>query len=413
TCPWCGSAITPDQIAPEPAERGRARVITYCGDPLGRCPFSHKQAPGEGVPVMVVDEEIYRRLPSLLIATVDKFAQMPWNGRIAALFGQVDGYCERHGYHTPDTDDRSNHQANKKYGLPASRFLAVAPLRPPDLIIQDELHLISGPLGTLVGLYETAVDTLATWEVDGKRVRPKVIASTATIRRASEQVHYLFARRVQIFPPQGLDVEDSFFARQRRISERYPGRRYLGICTPGIRHKTALIQAYIALLAAAQQLSTDHGTAVDPWMTLVGYFNSLRELAAMRRAVDDAVTTRLKKMDRRGLAKRFLDPHSVQELTSRLSASDIPDILDRLETPFDPAVKAATQAAKKQGKAARGSTARFPIDVLLATNMISVGVDVSRLGLMLVGGQPKATSRIHSGHQPSRAAASGPGLHRL
>ncbi len=409
TCPWCGNAITPNQIVPEPAERGRARVITYCGDPLGRCPFSHKQAPGEGVPVMVVDEEIYRRLPSLLIATVDKFAQMPWNGRIAALFGQVDGYCERHGYHTPDTDDRSNHQASKRHGLPASRFLtAVAPLRPPDLIIQDELHLISGPLGTLVGLYETAVDTLATWEVLGQRVRPKVIASTATIRRAGEQVHNLFARQVQIFPPQGLDVEDTFFARQRPISERYPGRRYLGICTPGIRHKTALIQTSIALLAAAQSLYEQDGKHADPWMTLVGYFNSLRELAAMRRAVDDAVNTRLKKMDRRGLAKRFLDPHSVQELTSRLGASDIPDMLDRLEIPFDPAAKAAAQAARKQKKAEKERTSRFPVDVLLATNMISVGVDVSRLGLMLVGGQPKATAEYIQA--TSRVGRQHPGL---
>jgi hypothetical protein len=408
TCPWCGSAIEPDQIVPEPAERGRARVITYCGDALGRCPFSHKQAPGEGVPVMVVDEEIYRRLPSLLIATVDKFAQMPWNGRIAALFGQVDGYCERHGYHTPDMDDRSTHQASKKHGLPASRFLEVSPLRPPDLIIQDELHLISGPLGTLVGLYETAVDTLASWEVDGQRVRPKVIASTATIRRAGEQVHHLFARQVQIFPPQGLDADDTFFARQRPISERHPGRRYLGICTPGIRHKTALIQTSLALLAAAQWLYEQDGKDADPWMTLVGYFNSLRELAAMRRAVDDAVSTRLKKMDRRGLAKRFLDPNSVQELTSRLSAADIPEILDRLETPFDPASRAAAQAAKKAGKAAQTPPSRFPVDVLLATNMISVGVDVSRLGLMLVGGQPKATAEYIQA--TSRVGRQHPGL---
>jgi hypothetical protein len=391
-CPWCGTPITPDLIMPEPAERGRARIITYCGDSLGRCPFSHKQAPGEGVPVMVVDEEIYRRLPSLLIATVDKFAQMPWNGRIAALFGRVDGYCERHGYHTPDTNDRSNHQANKKYGLPAARFLEeIEPLRPPDLIIQDELHLINGPLGTLVGLYETAVDTLATWEVDGKRVRPKVIASTATIRRAHEQVHNLFARKVHIFPPQGLDVDDTFFANQRPISEKHPGRRYVGICTPGIRHKSALIQTAIALLAAAQQLYEQDKENADPWMTLVGYFNSLRELAAMRRAVDDTVSTRLKKMDRRGLAKRVLDLHSVKELTSRLSASDIPNILDQLETPFDPAVKRTAKTAKRRKKAARESTSS-PVDVLLATNMISVGVDVGRLGLMLVDRQPKATA---------------------
>ena len=173
-----------------PAHRGQAagerrgRTLIYCGDPLGQCPFSQRRSPGEGIPALVVDEEIYRRLPTLLIATVDKFAQMPWNGRTAMLFGQVDGYCERHGYRSPEIEDADSHPAKPSLGLPKARTLPAKPLRPPDLIIQDELHLISGPLGTLVGLYETAVDQLASWELDGVRVRPKVIASTATIRRA-------------------------------------------------------------------------------------------------------------------------------------------------------------------------------------------------------------------------------------
>ncbi len=390
-CPWCGTSIEAGQnLAAEPWDAGRGRLLTYCGSLLDHCPFNERQSPGEGLPVMVVDEEIYARLPALLIATVDKFAQMPWNGRTAMLFGRVSGYCERHGYRSPEIEDADSHPANPRLGLPAARTREVPLLRPPDLIIQDELHLISGPLGTLVGLYETAVDELASWEVDGMRVRPKVIASTATIRRAEMQVHNLFLRRVNIFPPQGLDAGDNFFSRRREPSDQYPGRRYLGICAPGIRHKTALIQAYTAFLAAAQQLYEEVGTTdVDPWMTLVGYFNSLRELAAMRRAVDDTVSTRLKKMNQRGMTRRFLDPWSVQELTSRMGASDIPQILDRLELVFDPAAKAATKAARGAGKAARQ---RYPIDVLLATNMISVGVDVSRLGLMVVGGQPKSTA---------------------
>lgn len=385
-CPWCGSAIRPGQdLVAEPPARGRSRVLTYCGTILDQCPFNERQANGEGLPVMVVDEEIYHRLPALLIATVDKFAQMPWNGRVAALFGQVNAYCERHGYLTPDSEHNSqNHPAIRGSTHRAARVVPVAPLRPPDLIIQDELHLISGPLGTLVGLYETAVDHLATWELNGVRVRPKVIASTATIRRAEQQVHNLFMRRVAIFPPQGLDAGDNFFTLQRPPDADNPGRRYLGICAPGIRHKTALIQAYITFLAAAQQLYETAGPQADPYMTLVGYFNALRELAAMRRAVDDAVTTRLKKIDQRGLPRRNLGPWSVSELTSRMSAADIPAMLDRLEVTF---------ASPQQP--ARGSSRereRSPIDVLLASNMISVGVDVGRLGLMLVAGQPKSTA---------------------
>src|ERR1019366_1986297 len=160
-------------------------------------------------------------------------------------------------------------------------------LRPPDLIIQDELHLISGPLGTLVGLYETAVDRLCTWEVEGRAVRPKVIASTATIRRAADQVNALFLRKLSVFPPPGLDAGDNFFARERAISEQDPGRMYLGICSPGKRLKAALIRVYVAYLAAGQVLYEKYGQIGRAHMTLVGYFNSLRELGRMRRLVDD------------------------------------------------------------------------------------------------------------------------------
>lgn len=380
-CPWCGERIEPGRdIRVETFEQGRGRTLIYCGS-LGDCPFNARHAPDEGLPALVVDEEIYRRLPSLLIATVDKFAQMPWNGRTAMLFGQVDGYCERHGYRSPEIEDSDYHPA--KGTLPKARTIPVDPLRPPDLIIQDELHLISGPLGTLVGLYETAVDRLAAWEVDGVLVRPKVIASTATVRRADAQVHSLFLRRLSIFPPHGLEASDNFFSRQQQPGAEHPGRRYLGIYAPGIRYKTALIRTYIAFLSAAQVLFERYGEAADPWMTLVGYFNSLRELGGMRRAVDDTVTTRLQQMDRRGLARRYLEPWRVQELTSRKSAADIPEVLDRLETVFVPFSGKAKPAT---------ASSHWPVDVLLATNMISVGVDVGRLGLMVVANQPKTTA---------------------
>jgi hypothetical protein len=240
-CPWCGTPIDPGRhIKVESFAAGRGRTLIYCGDPLGRCPFSERQAPGEGLPVLVVDEEIYRLLPALLLATVDKFAQMPWRGATAMLFGRVSGYCTRHSSRSPELEDSDSHSARN--GLPRATTRPHLPLRPPDLIIQDELHLISGPRGTLVGLYETAVDRLACWEVDGRPVRPKVIASTATIRQAGDQVRSLFLRQVEIFPPQGLDAEDTFFAIQRPIDDVYPGRRYLGICAPGRRLKAVLIR---------------------------------------------------------------------------------------------------------------------------------------------------------------------------
>lgn len=393
-CPWCGARIEAGRdIRVERFAAGRGRTLIYCGNTIGEaCPFTARQAPTEGLPVLVVDEEIYRCLPALLIATVDKFAQMPWNGATQMLFGQVEKKCSRHGFRSPDLEDSDLHRAVRN--MPAAHSEAHRPLRPPDLIIQDELHLISGPLGTLVGLYENAVDRFSTWEVEGQRVRPKVIAATATIRRAAQQVQALFMRQVSIFPPNGLDVADNFFSRQRPPSQEMPGRRYLGICAPGRRLKATLIRVYVAYLSASQYLYERYGKAADPWMTLVGYFNSMNELGGMRRLVEDEVRSRLSKMNRRGMAQRQ-SPY-LEELTSRKSSTDIPRVLDLLERSFQPATPDQVDLPPR------------PLDVLLATNMISVGVDVKRLGLMVVTGQPKTTSEYIQA--TSRVGRSHPGL---
>ena len=408
-CPWCGSVIDAGKdIEVLSFEKNIGRTLVYCSDRVGNCLFGRKHSPNEGLPIVVVDEEIYRRLPSLVIATVDKFAQMPWNGKTQMLFGKVNGYCDRHGFRCPDLEDSDSHP--KKGTLPAVKTRPHLPLRPPDLIIQDELHLISGALGSMVGLYETAIDHLCTWDVNGQQVRPKVIASTATIRQARNQVHQLFLREVKIFPPQAINIEDNFFSRQRPPSNEHSGRLYLGICAPGRRLKAALIRVYLVALSAAQQLMDD-GYDADPWMTLVGYFNSLRELGGTRRLVDDDITTRLSKMDKRGLAKRYLSPSGIGELTSRKSSTDIPKILDALERKFEVLTaeekrdKQKERKEQKDKKQQKFNSQLNPLDVILATNMISVGVDVKRLGLMVTCGQPKntaeyiqATSRVGRNH---------------
>ena len=384
-CPWCGSKIEAGKhIWPDAEKR---RIITYCGDPLGKCAFSRKKAEGEGLPICIVDEEIYRLLPSLVIATVDKFAQMPWNGETSMLFGNVTQRCPRHGFLCPSSQHpEKSHQ--KTYGNERVMVESVLPLRPPDLIIQDELHLITGPLGSLVGIYETAIDALCSWEVNGKRVRPKIVVSTATIKKAGDQVNALFARRLEVFPPRGVDVEDNFFSSQTEVNPENPGLRFLGISAAGRRLKVALIRVYVACLCAGQTLYEKYGKLADPYMTTVGYFSSIRELGGMRRLLDDDVRSRIYQMDKRGLARRsFRGGH--EELTSRKTAGDIPRILDWLEAEFDPAKEAAREAEKKQG--ARRST-KAPLDVIIATNMIAVGVDVPRLGLMIVAGQPKQTA---------------------
>ena len=251
----------------------------------------------------------------MLIATVDKFAMMAWRGQVRALFGRATKECPRHGLLWPNAECNGKHP--KKGSLPSVNAMNIAPIRPPDLIIQDELHLISGPLGTMVALYETAVDELATWKLNSKVIRPKVIASTATVRKAGDQVNNIFLRKVSVFPPHGFDVEDDFFSIQRPIAEK-PGRRYLGICSPGSARPAVLIRLYTALLTSAEALFERFGTAADPWMTLVGYFNSLRELGGMRRLAEDDVQTRsfrvqMSQVARPGLAQRSVK--IVDELT--------------------------------------------------------------------------------------------------
>ncbi|WP_446218663.1 helicase-related protein [Micromonospora sp. IBHARD004] len=311
-CPWCGIEI---DVFHYRVDLGTQRLVAACGNP--DCEFR------DGLPVHLVDESVYQHRPTLIIATVDKFAQMTWKPDPAALFNR----------------------RNAPEGTP-----------PPELIIQDELHLISGPLGTLVGLYETALDIAAD--------RPKVIASTATIHRAREQGKALFDRDVHQFPPSGLDARDSWFAVEAS-PQRKPSRRYVGLFAPGTSQATLLVRAYGALLHHAATIKGADDVR-DTYWTLVGYFSSLRLLAAAELQVNDDVAGRLKLLA--GDTPREVE---TTELTSRVPASEIPSRLRQLDVRHPD---------------------KYAFDVVLATNMISVGVDVDRLGLMAVTGQPQTTA---------------------
>jgi hypothetical protein len=390
SCPWCGSSIKEGRDIDVDLQAGRTKI--FCGDALQQCEFSNAKSK-HGLPVVVVDSEIYHRPPSMLIGTVDKFAMMAWRGETRTLFGLASQECDRHGLLWADAECSGNHQRTR--ALPTAKVKHISPLRPPDLVIQDEFHLISGPLGTMVGLYESAIDEMSCWKLDDKVIRPKVIASTATVRKAEEQVRGVFLRKVAVFPPHGVDIEDNFFSVQRPISEK-PGRIYLGICSPGSSRPAVLIRVYVALLTASQALFERFGSGADPYMTLVGYFNSLRELGGMRRLAEDDVQTRafrvaMSRVLRPGLKQRAV--RIIEELTSRVSSKQIPQKLDQLELQF------------KQTWAPGEDRA---IDVVLATNMLSVGVDINRLGLMAVNGQPKSTAEYIQA--TSRVGRAFPGL---
>lgn len=393
-CPWCGSLLS--RGANMKTNDLRRRTILSCSDASGDCEFTERRSPGEGLPVLTVDEEIYRLSPALVIGTVDKFAQLPWRAATATLFGLVDERCPRHGWKNPDFDSFCKTRHPNAGTMPATVPVQATRLRPPDLIIQDELHLISDALGSMVGLYESVIDRLATRTVSGRQIRPVLVASTATIRRARAQVEQVFARDLAIFPPQVVDAGETFFSAPVAPSPKTPGRRYRGIMAAGERLKAVEIRVATALLEHTQFLFDRYGEAADPYMTLVDYFTSTKELAGMRRLVDDDVADRLSSQQVRTRRRRPI----MSELTSRMPSSRIAATLAELDNRFDPAfdstaaISAYAQLSAEEResfKQEHGERARA-LDVLLATSMLQVGVDVQRLGLMLVTGQPKNTA---------------------
>ncbi len=247
-CPWCGAQIGPIKYPGKPLknapkvigyEQRGTTVIFKCTD--NKCEFR------DGLPVYVIDQDIYENPPSLVIGTVDKFAMLAWRPEARALFG---------------------------IGSDGSRIF-----HPPGLIIQDELHLISGPLGSMVGLYESVVEELCTDRRNGQAITPKIIASTATIRRYADQIKAIYGRNdVALFPPPGLDIEDSFFSRYAKQSDgtNYPGRIYIGVHAPGLGSlQTAQVRTFSSLIQAPVPFTPEER---DPWWTLLIFFNSFREL---------------------------------------------------------------------------------------------------------------------------------------
>lgn len=419
-CPWCGTAINgKSNVEADDVEK---RIRVYCGDKRAACPFAAGGSAVEGLPVLTVDDEIYRHPPTFLLATVDKFARLAREGEAASLFGYVSKKCPRHGYKHADTDPSvcgaEHHVASTKNGrtYPPTQVTRAGRLRPPDLIIQDELHLITGALGTAVGLFEGAIDVLSSWELgdetSAKPVKPLVIASTATVRRAGDQVQKLYARDVEVFPPQVLTVSDTFFSKEVPL-EQEPGRLYLGVCLHGARLTLAEIRLSEILLLAGQKLFDAHGAAAEPYLTLVDYFSATRELAGMRRYLEDDVTTRVGNPDKSTGYPRRRTPLELGELTSRISSSEIGRTLTHLATPFDAEHDTTHGRAAITARRAAGEDVPWrdrPFDVVLATSMLQVGVDVPRLGLMLIVGQPKNTAEYIQASSRVGREASKPGL---
>lgn len=334
-CPWCGTKLVKDDkdkklVGKWGYNMRDKHFYMFC--PHEDCDFTTR------LPIQIIDDELYRNPPTLLFGTVDKFAMMPWDGRVGSFFAV-------------GSDNRT-----------------------PELIIQDELHLISGALGTMVGLYETAVDAIC----GQKGVYPKIIASTATIRRAKEQCSVLYNREVVQFPAPGLDSDDSFFAREAKVSyeDGVFGRKYVGIMPSGKTKAMLEIRAMAALLQKIYMMDFPDEIKDKLW-TLTVYFNSLKDLGKASTLVDDDVKDFIIRTANRMFTTRRLIVGS-DELTSRVTTTELNETLDKLE--------------KLEYSHENIAAKRYASNVLLATNMISVGIDVARLNVMLMVGQPKLTS---------------------
>ena len=392
-CPWCGTELGKTSLIDErPAvARGVFRLLPDTDHPKElrvccrnrQCRFSGDST----LPLVAVDEMLYQRLPAFVIATVDKFAALPWVGATGKMFGRVSHAQPGKGFFGPSD------------GIDQAGGLLPHGLEPPDLIIQDELHLISGPLGSMGGLYEAVIDELCVRQIEtpngAQIVRPKIVASTATVRRASQQMQALFGRSSApaVFPAPGPDRRDSFFSYTASVTEA-EGRIYLGVSAPGRNIKALLLRVGLALMSTAQKLYAQaekerkarekRGEAkgpnpVDPYMTFLGYFNTIKELGITRRLLEEEVTSLLTTYDQRRrlnetsarYARRKIANEPL-ELTSRVPTSEVSTTKARLELSFD--------------------NDKQRVDTALATNMISVGLDISRLGLMVMLGQPKTTA---------------------
>lgn len=344
-CPWCRAQMGAVKYKGNPPA-GAPKVAGYVrdGDTVAfKCPDRECEFSGR-IPVQVVDEDIYADPPSFVIGTVDKFAMLAWNPKARALFG---------------------------IGEDGERVSS-----PPGLIIQDELHLISGPLGSVVGLYESVIEELCTDRRGGRPVPPKVVSSTATIRRFRDQIKALYARtEPALFPPPGLDAGDSFFARFATNDDDdktlKPGRKYVGVNAPGLGSlQNTEVRTYTALLQAPVGLTPEEQ---DPWWTLLIFFNNLRMLGNTLSLFQSNVPDYIKVFNNRTrMPVRYVD--RIEELTGRLRSDEVPGAMAKLEVP-------TTSAASRA------------VDVCLASNIIEVGVDIDRLSLMVVVGQPKSTSQ--------------------
>ena len=356
-CPWCGADF---DVRNYRATEHEFRFHCVNGD----CDFG--RASDLPLPCNVVDDALYGDPPSLLIGTIDKFARLPWTDRAGAFFG--DGAR-----------------------------------RPPELVIQDELHLVTGPLGSVAGLYEAGLETLLRL----RGVRPKYVASTATIRMARDQVRRLYGRDLAVFPPAGVSCDDCYFARTQRDR---PGRLYVGYLARMLDQRHCLAPLAAALLAAPLELFRDQAekdALLEAWWTQVVYHSSLRAVTDSSNAYAVGVREWIRRLAGESGAKQA-PGESGSSAKSDSPADAARERVDKVDPAQLTSLVTAKEIARTFSRLERSREAPDHLDVVLSTNMVSVGLDVSRLALMVVCGQPLTTAEyIQASSRVGRAEVPG------
>lgn len=339
----------------------KVRLIHRCTQP--NCKFEQGQ-----LPVFVVDNEVYRYLPSVIVGTIDKLAGIGNQHKMSLILGRVEGYCKLHGYYSGKcSQDECSDQTLLVSRIPSG-------LSGPTLFVQDELHLLKEGLGTFDAHYETFVQRLI--QEFGQDQPLKIIASSATIEAFQRQVEHLYGRdpkNARVFPGLGPTLQTSFYAE----TLEYPQRLYLGIIP---HNKTIfnaileLIQYYHEVIQNLQRMSTSEpnpyngliepGTSdwqelLDYYLTSMTYFLNTRFLYSVKTDLEDTNTN----LERGGYR-----PLTTAELTGSVSTKEIATTLECLERQLAPSSEI--------------------IDVILATNMVSHGVDIDRLNSIIFYGMP-------------------------
>lgn len=361
SCPWCGAKMTMEKSGAYHGYKFTNKLDLYCPD--NQCHFH------DSLPISFVDEELYKERPTFLIGTIDKFVQLTWEPKARTLFGL-------------------DENGNRIYS-------------PPNIIIQDELHLISGPLGTLTGIYESLIEWLCTDRIDGKKVLPKIICATATIKAYKEQIQSIFGRNKELsnlFPPAGVDINDNYFSKVLTINQNgkevpAPGRKYVGVYAFTQGKLQTQVQTNSSLISKVSSIPADNNQR-DPFWTILSFYNTINDIGKAKTLTEQDIPNTLKNYyDLRGIKNgRMIKQSQVKELTSRMPSDEVSSSLKVMAEPYH----------TKNNKA---------LDIVLASNIIEVGVDIDRLSLMTINGQPKTTAQyIQVSGRIGRKTEERPGL---